>query len=131
MSAEKSLVEQVKKALNAGVDLAAKTWDEVEGFGKELAAKTKLSDTEAAKLLDRLQKSWGQTQRKMESRVNQAVKDALKKVNVATGDEVKSLKREVQALKKQLKEAQGAARAGKSKPAAKAKPKPSPKAKKA
>jgi polyhydroxyalkanoate synthesis regulator phasin len=131
MSAEKSLVEQVKKALNAGVDLAAKTWDEVEGFGKELAAKTKLSDTEAAKLLDRLQKSWGQTQRKMESRVNQAVKDALKKVNVATGDEVKSLKREVQALKKQLKEAQGAAKAGKSKPAAKAKPKPSPKAKKA
>jgi polyhydroxyalkanoate synthesis regulator phasin len=122
MSREKTLAEQVKQALNSGVDLAVKTWDEVEDFGRELVAKAKLPDSEASKLIDRLQRNWAQTQRKVETRVNQTVKDVLKKVNVATGDEIKSLKREVQVLKKQLKEAQGAAKSGRAKPAAKARP---------
>jgi polyhydroxyalkanoate synthesis regulator phasin len=120
MNLEKTLVEQVKKALSAGVDLAVKTWDEVEAYARDLAVRTKLSETEAAKLVERLRRSWSQTQREVENRVSRTVKETLKAANVATGDEVQSLKREIQQLKRQLKASQAAPKAGKAKPAARA-----------
>jgi cell division septum initiation protein DivIVA len=46
----------------------------------------------------------------MEGQVNRLVKDVLKKADIATNDDVKALKREIQGLKKELK----AAKSGKS-----------------
>lgn len=111
MSIEKTLVAQVKKTLNAGVDLAVKTWDEVEEYARDLAAKAKLTDADAAKLVARVRKGWTETQREVERRVSATLKEALKAANVATGDEVQSLKREIAQLKKQLKASQSAGKA--------------------
>lgn len=115
------MIEQLKKALTTGVALALKTWDEVEALGKEMIKKAKLPEKEASLLLKNLKQSYDKTQKNLESRVHGIVQDVLKRADVATADDVKSLKREIQGLKKELK----AARAPKTaKPKAKPKTRP-------
>jgi len=127
------MIEQLKKALTTGVGLALKTWTEVEAAGKEMIKKAQLSEKDASKFLNSLKESYETTQKKMESQVGRLVKDVLKKADVATNDDVKALKKEIQALKKDLKTAKaakaakaskvGKASPAKAKPAAKGKPK--------
>ncbi|MGE5257925.1 MAG: phasin family protein [Hyphomicrobiales bacterium] len=124
------MIDQFKKALSTGVDLALKTWAEVEAMGKDMINKAQLPEKEAKDFLKGLRKTYENTQRKVEDRLSQLVKDVLKKADIPSSDELKALKREVQSLKKELKAAK-TSRAGKAKPskaktqsAAKAKPRP-------
>ncbi|HSM89542.1 MAG TPA: hypothetical protein VLT56_05925 [Desulfobacterales bacterium] len=118
------MIEQLKKALNTGVGLALKTWTEVEAAGKEMVKKAQLSEKDAGQFLKKLKESYEKTQKKMESQVEHLVKDILKKADIATNDDVKALKREIQTLRKELKAAKaGKASPAKAKPAAKGKPK--------
>jgi polyhydroxyalkanoate synthesis regulator phasin len=102
------MIEQLKKALTTGVGLALKTWAEVEAAGKEVIKKAQLSEKDAGQLLSQLKESYEKTQKKMEDQVHRLVKDVLKKADVATSDDVKSLQREIQGLKKELKAAKAA-----------------------
>ncbi|MCU0604047.1 MAG: phasin family protein [Desulfobacterales bacterium] len=118
------MIEQLKKALTTGVGLALKTWTEVEAAGKEMVKKAQLSEKDAGQFLKKLKESYEKTQKKMESQVEHLVKDILKKADIATNDDVKALKREIQTLRKELKAAKaGKASPAKAKPAAKGKPK--------
>ena len=121
------MIEQLKKALTTGVGLALKTWTEVEAAGKEMIKKAQLSEKDAGQFLKNLKESYEKTQKKMESQVDRLVKDVLKKADIATNDDVKALKREIQTLRKELKAAK-APKAGKAsptnaRPTAKGKPK--------
>jgi polyhydroxyalkanoate synthesis regulator phasin len=100
-----SMIEQLKKALTTGIGLALKTWTEVEAAGKEIIQKAQLSEKDAGKLLKNLRESYEKTQKKMEMQAHRLVKDVLKKADVATSDDVKSLKREIQSLRKEIREA--------------------------
>ena len=121
------MIEQLKKALTTGVGLALKTWTEVEAAGKEMIKKAQLSEKDAGQFLKKLKESYEKTQKKMESQVEHLVKDILKKADIATNDDVKALKREIQTLRKELKAAKapkaGKASPAKARPAAKGKPK--------
>jgi len=121
------MIEQLKKALTTGVGLALKTWTEVEAAGKEMIKKAQLSDKDAGQFLKGLKESYEKTQKKMESQVDRMVKDVIKKADIATNDDVKALKREIQSLRKELKAAKaskaGKAAPAKARPAAKGKPK--------
>jgi polyhydroxyalkanoate synthesis regulator phasin len=112
MKGKTTMIEQMKKALTTGVGLALKTWTEVEAVGKEMIKKAQLSEKDASQFLKSLKESYEKTQKKMEEQVNRVVKDVLKKADIATGDDVKVLKREIQSLRKDLKAAK-AAKAGK------------------
>ena len=136
------MIEQLKKALTTGVGLALKTWAEVEVAGKEMIKKAQLSEKDAGQLLKNLKESYEKTQKKMEVQVNRLVKDFLKKADIATSDDVKTLRREVQDLRKEFKAAKmakavkaprarkaapaKATSAPKVKPASKGKPKAKP-----
>ena len=122
------MIEQMKKALTTGVGLALRTWAEVEAAGKEMIKKAQLSEKEASQFLNNLKVSYEKTQKKMEGQVGRLVKDVLKKADIATSDDVKTLKREIQGLKKELKAAK-AAKASKPRKAAPAKAKSSAKGK--
>jgi polyhydroxyalkanoate synthesis regulator phasin len=129
MKGKATMIEQLKKALTTGVGLALKTWAEVEVVGKEMIKKAQLSEKDASQLLKKLKESYEKTQKKMEVQVNRLVKDVLKKADIATSDDVKTLRREIQGLRKELKAAK-AHRAGKAAPAkAKSAPKGKSKAK--
>ena len=119
------MIEQMKKALTTGVGLALKTWAEVEVVGKEMIKKAQLSEKDASQLLKNLKESYEKTQKKMEVQVNRLVKDVLKKADIATSDDVKTLRREIQGLRKELK----AAKTPKSGKAASAKATSAPKGK--
>ena len=93
------MFDMMKKSMLAGIGLALKTWDEVEDMVKELQKKGEMSEAEGRKFLDEIQKKYEQTQDKLEKRVEQAVKDLLKKSNLVTSDELKELKKEIRELK--------------------------------
>lgn len=124
------MIDQFKKALSTGIDLALKTWAEVEAMGKEMIQKAQLPEKEAKDFLNGLKKTYEHTQQKVEERVSQLVKDVLKKADIPTSDEVKALKREVQGLKKELKAAKTAkaekVKTPKAKSAVRAKSRPRP-----
>jgi len=118
------MIEQLKKALTTGVGLALKTWTEVETAGKEVIKKAQLSEKDASQFLKSLKESYEKTQKKMEAQIHRMVKDVLKKADVATNDDVKALKREIQSLRKELKAAQAPKAPKRKSPKAKPKAKP-------
>jgi polyhydroxyalkanoate synthesis regulator phasin len=128
MKGSTGMIEQLKKALITGVGLAVKTWSEVEAAGKEAIRKAELSDSEAQRVLKGLKESYERTQDKLEGMVGQAVKDVLKKADIATRADVKDLWDEIRSLKKALKAAQAPKKAAR--PKAAAKPKARPRARK-
>ena len=94
----------IKKSMLTGIGLALIAKDEVEDLVKELVNKGKMSENEGTKFLEDLQKRYDETQKRLEEKVQQAVKDFMKKADVVTGDELKALKKEIRDLKKAISE---------------------------
>ncbi len=96
------MIDLVKKTMLTGIGLALQTRDEVEALAKEVTEKGKLSEKEGTKFLDDLLKRYEETRSMLETRVEKAVKEFLKKADVVTGDELKALKKEIRELKKAI-----------------------------
>jgi polyhydroxyalkanoate synthesis regulator phasin len=94
----------IKKTMLTGIGLALIAKDEVEELAKELVSKSKMSEKEGIKFKEDLQKKYDETQSRLEERVQQAVKEFLKKADVVTGDELRGLKKEIRELKKAISE---------------------------
>ncbi|MGD8343755.1 MAG: phasin family protein [Desulfobacterales bacterium] len=94
------MLEMLKKTYLAGADLAHKTWDEVEALSKELVKKAKMSENEGSKFLQDMKKRYDDTQKKTGTYIEKAVKDILKKMDIATAADIKALKKEIRQLKK-------------------------------
>jgi polyhydroxyalkanoate synthesis regulator phasin len=93
------MFDLMKKGMLAGIGLALKTWDEVEKMVQEVQEKGEMSEAEGRKFLDEVQKKYEEAQGKLEKRVEQTVKDFLKKTQIVTSDELKELKKEIRELK--------------------------------
>ncbi|MCP4744584.1 MAG: hypothetical protein GY874_00345 [Desulfobacteraceae bacterium] len=93
------MIEFFKKSMLTGLGLALKTWDEVEDMIHELQKKGDMSESEARKFLNEAQKRYNETQEKFEKRVEETVKDFMKKAGIVTTDELKDLKKEIRELK--------------------------------
>ncbi|RLB76338.1 MAG: hypothetical protein DRH24_18045 [Deltaproteobacteria bacterium] len=95
----------IKKSMLTGIGLALLAKDEVEDLAKELVNKGKMSENEGMKFLEDIQKRYGETQKKLEDRVQETVKEFMKKADVVTRDELKGLKKEIRELKKAISQA--------------------------
>jgi polyhydroxyalkanoate synthesis regulator phasin len=95
----------IKKSMLTGIGLALIAKDEVEDLAKELVNKGKMSENEGTRFLEDLQKRYDETQKKLEEKVQRAVKDFMKKADIVTRDELKGLKKEIRDLKKAISEA--------------------------
>lgn len=93
----------VKKTMLTGIGFALKTWDEVESKATEIAIKSKMSEQEGKKFVSDIRKRYVEVQDKMETKVENMVKEALKKENIATAGDIESLKNEINELKKIIK----------------------------
>jgi polyhydroxyalkanoate synthesis regulator phasin len=93
------MLDLMKKGMLAGIGLALKTWDEVEKMVQEVQEKGEMSEAEGRKFLDEIQKKYEEAQGKLEKRVEQTVKEFLKKTQIVTSDELKELKKEIRELK--------------------------------
>jgi polyhydroxyalkanoate synthesis regulator phasin len=106
------MLNVIKKTMLTGIGLALIAKDEAEDLAKELISKGKMSENEGTKFLEELQKRYDETQKKLEEKVQKAVKDFMKKADVVTGDELKGLKKEIRELKKAISEGRGSADQG-------------------
>ena len=89
----------IQKSMLAGIGLALKTKDEVEDLAKDLEKRLNLSEKDGQQFLKDIQQKYDDAQSKLEKRVEQSVKELLKKMDIVTKDELKGLKKEIRELK--------------------------------
>ena len=98
------LFEFVKKSVMAGVGLGLMAKDEMESLAKEFEKRFEMTEKDGKAFLEDLQKRYEENQKRLEARVEETVRDFLKKADIVTGEELKALKKEIRELKKAVSE---------------------------
>jgi polyhydroxyalkanoate synthesis regulator phasin len=95
---ETDMVDLIKKALYTGVGLAVLTKEKAEELVKELTQQAKLSEQEGKELFEGLLKQSEQARNDFQAKIDEAVLTVVKRLNLATKDEVATLTAKVDAL---------------------------------
>jgi polyhydroxyalkanoate synthesis regulator phasin len=98
------MFDLIKKTMLTGVGLAGLTKNKVEKLAKELAKKGKLSEKEGERLVDDLLKKSEKARKDLEAQTERVVKNTMKKMNVATREDVLKLTKRIKKLEGALKE---------------------------
>lgn len=93
------MLDMLKKSMFIGIGMALKTRDEVEEMAKDWAGKQKLTEEEGRKFMEDLLKKYDSSVDKLEDKVEDTVKSIMKKMNLATQEEVDKLKDEIARMK--------------------------------
>jgi len=94
------MIDIVKRTMLTGIGLALKSKDEVESVLKDLQNRLDLSETDGRQFMEEFQQKYDEAQAKLESRVEKAVQQFMKKADMVTKDELNALKAEIRELKK-------------------------------
>jgi polyhydroxyalkanoate synthesis regulator phasin len=92
------MIDLLKKALYTGVGLAVLTKEKAEELVAELTKQAKLSEQEGKELFDGLLKHSEQARNDFQTKVDETVLAVMKRLNLATKDEVASLKAKIEEL---------------------------------
>ena len=92
------MIELIKKALYTGVGMAVLTKEKAEELVKELTQQAKLSEQEGKELFDGLLKQSEQARTDFQTKVDDAVLSVVKRLNLASKDEVDNLRTKVNEL---------------------------------
>jgi polyhydroxyalkanoate synthesis regulator phasin len=92
------MFEDLKKSIDKGVDFAFMNAEKIAKAAKDLAKENKLTKEEAKKLYDYLVKKSEETRKNVEEDLQVMLKNALKKMNIPTGEEMKKLEDRVKKL---------------------------------
>jgi polyhydroxyalkanoate synthesis regulator phasin len=92
------MVDLLKKAIFTGLGLAFMTKDKIEEFSKELVEKGRLSETEGKDFIDELQEKSEEARKKLEEQIQSALNSTLKKMNIATRDDISRLEKRLAKL---------------------------------
>jgi polyhydroxyalkanoate synthesis regulator phasin len=84
----------------SGIELANLTKGKIENLSKDLVKKGSLTKEEGKKLISVLAKRSKEAQKGFNRQVEKTVKGTMKKMNIASKDEVQALQKEITALKK-------------------------------
>jgi len=98
------MIELFKKVLTTGLGLAFMTKEKIEELSQEFVEKGKLSEKEAKELIDELSKKSKDARKKVEGEIEKIVQASLKKMNLATRDDLVRLQRQLEQLNKAMKE---------------------------
>jgi polyhydroxyalkanoate synthesis regulator phasin len=92
------MIDLIKKALYTGVGMAVLTKEKAEELVKELSQQAKLSEQEGKELFDGLLKQSEQARSDFQTKVDEAVLSVVKRLNLASKDEVDCLRTKVDEL---------------------------------
>lgn len=92
------MIDLIKKALYTGVGMAVLTKEKAEELVKELSQQAKLSEQEGKELFDGLLKQSEQARTDFQAKVDDAVLSIVKRLNLASKEEVDSLRTKVDEL---------------------------------
>ena len=102
------MVDLIKKALYTGVGLAVLTKEKAEELVKDLTQQAKLSEQEGKELFEGLLKQSEQARNDFQAKIDEAVLTVVKRLNLATKDEVASLKAKLEELASKVEQQPGA-----------------------
>jgi polyhydroxyalkanoate synthesis regulator phasin len=100
------MVDLIKKAIYTGLGLAMLTKEKAEELVKDLAEQAKLSEHEGKDLVDSLLKQSDQARHDFQSKLDEAVLAVVNRLNLATKDEVASLKAKIDELSARIGQGQ-------------------------
>ena len=101
------MIELIKKALYTGVGMAVLTKEKAEELVKELTQQAKLSEQEGKELFDGLLKQSEQARTDFQAKVDEAVLSVVKRLNLASKDEVDNLRTKIDELSAKVGQGQG------------------------
>jgi polyhydroxyalkanoate synthesis regulator phasin len=97
-SGETDMIDLIKKALYTGVGFAVLTKEKAEELVKELAQQAQFSEQEGRELLDSVLKQSEQARSDFQAKLEEGVLAVVKRLNLATKDEVTNLRAKVEEL---------------------------------
>lgn len=92
------MFEEMKKKIEQGIDVAFANAEKVAQSAKDLAKEYNLNKEEAKKLYDYLLQKSEDARKFIDSEVQQALKTAVKKMDLVTQDELKTLQARIAKL---------------------------------
>jgi polyhydroxyalkanoate synthesis regulator phasin len=92
------MLDLMKKAIFTGLGLAFMTKEKIEEFSKEIIEKGKLSETEGKEFIDELHKKSEEARKKLQEQIQIAVNNTLKKMNIATRDDISRVEKQLAKL---------------------------------
>jgi polyhydroxyalkanoate synthesis regulator phasin len=96
------MVDVIKKALYTGIGLAVLTKEKAEELVKDLMQQAKLSENEGRELFDGLLKQSEQARSELQAKIDDAVLAVVKRLNLATKEEVTALRAKVEELSSKI-----------------------------
>jgi polyhydroxyalkanoate synthesis regulator phasin len=99
------MIELMEKSLLAGIGALSLTQKKAEELIAELRKQYNLSEEKGRELLDRLQETARENQNKLEELAREEVRKASERLGLVTADEFEKLRKKVQQLEKQLRQA--------------------------
>ena len=101
------MVDLIKKAFFTGLGLAVLTKEKAEELVKDFAEQAKLSEHEGKELVNSMMKQSDQARNEFQSRIDEAVQAVVGRLNLASKDEVASLKAKIDELSAKIGQGQG------------------------
>ena len=98
------MLDFVKKTMSVGLGLAFLTKEKIEDLANDFVKEGKLSKKEGKKFMDDLSKRSKDARKKMEDKLEKAVKVTLEKMNLPSRDDFLKLEKQVKQLGKIIKE---------------------------
>lgn len=95
------MIELIKKAMLTGLGVASLTKEKVEEVANDFIEKGKLSEQEGKKLVDELMAKSEESKEDIKKQVDELVGKALAKMEIATKEDIASLRKEILAMKKE------------------------------
>ena len=99
-------MDLINKMFLTGVGLAFMTKEKIEEMSRELMEKGRLSEKEGRQLLEDLLKKSEKAKKDIEAQIEKIVKESLKKMNIATTDDLKALEKKIRTLEKKLEQSE-------------------------
>jgi polyhydroxyalkanoate synthesis regulator phasin len=106
-SREIDMVDLIKKAFYTGLGLALLTKEKAEELVKDFAEQAKLSEHEGKELVESMMKQSDQARNDFQSKIDEAVQAVVNRLNLASKDEVASLKAKIDELSAKIGTGQG------------------------
>lgn len=101
------MIELLRKTLLMGIGAATLTKEKIDGLVDELVKKGEIASKEGPELVKEFLEESQKAKKELEKRVDEATQKALKKLNLASGTEMKELKARVKELEKRMGDESG------------------------
>lgn len=98
--------EMLKNLFYLGAGAAFMTKEKLEELMNDLVDKGKMTQDEGKDFVDDLMKKSEDFKKTLEKKVNEAVSEQLDKMNVAKGDDIADLRKQIQELRAMIKKQQ-------------------------